>query len=153
MQHDSTYMLELNQVLEDNMCSTLAVCIYVPCSIGDIRQPFPVRGHQAVRDHLNPVHPLAHLSTYPQILNLLFSCLVSPLLPGPPNLSKMNGKRISIADSPIGSIAASDAALDLHLDDDLHLHLNLHLCAFYLFFYIAFHLGPILRHLGIIMAL
>ena len=74
----------------------------------------------------------------------------SPL--GTPNLSKMNGKRISIADSPIGAIAASDAALDLHLDVDLYLHLNLYLCTFYLFLYIAFHFGPILRHLGPILA-
>jgi hypothetical protein len=70
----------------------------------------------------------------------------------PPNLSKMNVKRISIADSPIGAIAASDAALDLHLDVDLYLHLNLNLCTFYVFLYIALHLGPILCHLGRILA-
>ena len=51
-----------------------------------IRRPLLARDHQAVRDHFNPsilYILLVYLSTYPYILNLLFSCLVSPLPPRP----------------------------------------------------------------------
>jgi hypothetical protein len=53
-----------------------------------ICRPLLARGHQAVWHHFNPsiLHILlVHLSTYPYILNLKFSCLVSPLPPDPKN--------------------------------------------------------------------
>jgi hypothetical protein len=34
---------------------------------------------------INPVHPFVNFSTYPHIINLMFSCLVSPLPPDPQN--------------------------------------------------------------------
>jgi hypothetical protein len=71
-----------------------------------IRRPLLARGHQAVGDHFNPSIPyilLVYLSTYPYILNLLFSCLVSPLPPKPEKpLRKPRGSCIPLFFKPTG---------------------------------------------------
>jgi hypothetical protein len=72
------------------------VRVYAIRSKRKIRRPPLVRGHQAVGNEvqsslINPVHPLVHLSTYPEILNLLFSCLFPSYPPDPQNRCQNHG--------------------------------------------------------------